>query len=66
MFRVMRTHTRSPVARHLLWQVASRPFNTRQEAEDWRDFCTSEYRDEHPQGSHVFFVIETDFDGQLP
>lgn len=66
MFLVMRTHTRSHLATQVLWRVESRPFATRQEAEGWREFCESEYLEEHPRGPHRFFVIETDFEGTLP
>lgn len=65
MFLVMRTHTRSHTAEKVLWRRESRPFATRQEAENWRDFCAQEYREEHPQGPHRFFVIETDFEGSI-
>lgn len=66
MFLVMRTHTVSHAARRVSWQVISRPFDTRQAAEDFRCFCEAEYREEQPRGTHRFFVIETDFQGTLP
>lgn len=66
MFLVMSTHTRSHAASTVLWRVVSRPFNTRREAEWWRDFCLSQHQEEHPKSPHRFFVIETDFEGTLP
>lgn len=66
MFLVMRTHTISHAAQRVLWQVASRPFDTRERAEAWRDHCEAEYREESPRGPHRFFVIETGFVGTLP
>lgn len=66
MFLVMRTHTVSHMSRRVLWQVISRPFDTRPQAEAWCQHCEAEYRDEHPRGVHRFFVIETDFAGTLP
>ncbi len=66
MFLVMRTHTLSHVADKVLWQVVSKPFQTRQQAQDWCDFCESDYLEENPKGLHKFFVIETDFTRLLP
>lgn len=66
MFLVMRTHTVSHTAAHVLWQVMSKPFDTRQDAENWRDFCESDYAEDHPKDTHKFFVIETDFNNLLP
>lgn len=66
MFLVMRTHTVSHVASPVLWQVASRPFGTRQEADLWCEFCQLDYLDDHPNGVHKFFVIETDFTQLIP
>jgi hypothetical protein len=66
MFLVMRTYTVSHVARRVLWQVISRPFATRQEAENFRSFCEEEYREENPRAQHRFFIVETDFPGTLP
>jgi hypothetical protein len=66
MFLVMRTHTVSHTANQVLWQVVSKPFATKQEAENWRDFCELDYVEDHPKGKHKFFVIETDFIQTLP
>lgn len=40
MFLVMRTHTVSHMSRRVLWQVISRPFDTRPQAEAWNTFYT--------------------------
>lgn len=66
MFLVMRTHTVSPATNQVLWQVVSRPFDNKQAAENWRDFCEQDYLEGHPKGKHKFFVIETDFTQMLP
>ena len=66
MFLVMRTHTVSHTSKQVLWQVASRPFTTRQDAENWCEFCQSDYLADNPRGAHKFFVIETDFTKLLP
>jgi hypothetical protein len=66
MFLVMRTHTSSHTAARVLWQVVSRPFETKQAADNWRGFCELDYLKDHPKGKHKFFVIETDFTQTLP
>ena len=66
MFLVMRTHTVSHAANQVLWQVASKPFITREEAENWCEFCQSDYLEDSPKGVHKFFVIETEFTQLLP
>ncbi len=62
----MRTHTLSHTSDKVLWQVVSKPFHTRLEAQHWRDFCETHYVEENPKGLHKFFVIETDFAHLLP
>lgn len=63
MFVVMRTHSRSTRGRGALWQVMSRDFRTREEAEGWCQFLQEEYQELHPRGAHKFFVIETQHQG---
>jgi hypothetical protein len=60
MFLVMRTNTLSHCAKKVKWQVESRGFQRREDAEGWRDFCQKEYKEETPKGRHKFFVIETE------
>lgn len=59
MFIVMRTHSPSTDKRGGLWQVVSRPFGSHQAAQNWCEFMQKEYQEDHPRGSHKFFVIET-------
>jgi len=66
MFLVMRTHTLSHCADTVLWQVVSKPFDSRSKAQEWCEFCQAEYLDNHPKGVHKFFVIETDFAMTIP
>ena len=66
MFVVMKTHTVSHHVEKVLWQVMSKFFDTRDDAELWRDFMQAEYAEEHPKGVHRFFVVETDFTHTLP
>jgi len=66
MFVVMSTHSPSTDRRGALLQVVSKAFRSREEADSWRDFCETEYLDEHPRGPHKFFVIETEFWGFKP
>ena len=61
MFLVMRTYTQSHCARKVLWTVISRPFNTREDADFYKEFSQNEYNKEKPKGKQKFFVIETDF-----
>jgi hypothetical protein len=56
MFYVVRTHSHTD--RQQLWKVESRPMHSRDACESWKNFCESEYREEHPKGKHKFFVIE--------
>jgi hypothetical protein len=48
-----------------MWQVVSRQFQRKEDAELYRDFCQKEYLEETPKGTQKFFVIETDFTGTL-
>ena len=66
MFLVMRTHTLKQRSRPVLWQVASQPFSTKEEAEGWQTFLEEEYLEESPRGKHKFFVVETSFKGTVP
>lgn len=66
MFLVMRTHTVSHTSTQVLWRVESKPFDTYLQAQNWKEFCESEYREENPKGPHKFFVVETDFQGTIP
>ena len=61
MFIVMRTHTQAHYAKKVLWQVVSRPFQRKEDADFFRDFSQNEYNEETPNGTQLFFVIETDF-----
>jgi hypothetical protein len=65
MFIVMRTHTQAHYAKKVMWQVVSRPFERKQDADFYKDFCQKEYNEETPKGTQKFFVIETDFTGTL-
>jgi hypothetical protein len=65
MFLVMRTHTQSHCAQKVLWQVVSRQFQRKEDAEFFQIFSQNEYDRENPKGTQKFFVIETDFTGTL-
>ena len=61
----MRTHTQSHCAKKVLWQVVSRQFQIKEDADFFCTFCQNEYKEENPKGTQKFFVIETDFTGTL-
>jgi hypothetical protein len=54
MFYVMRTYS-SHIAQTQLIKVCSRAINTRESAEDWKEFCASEEKNK----KHEFFIMES-------
>lgn len=60
-FQVVCTYSRTD--KRQLWRVASREFESRRDAENWKNWCITEWKLEHPRKVRdvpKFFVVALD------